>query len=73
MLRRRRCGINEGTRSINQPFDETAGTADVAAACAERLAQRSHLNIDIFIHVFRRSQSAAIWTNYSDSVRFIEQ
>jgi hypothetical protein len=57
----------------NQPFDQAAGTANVTAAYAQGFAERSHLDIDIFIQVLFRSEPATIRPNYSDGVRFIEQ
>src|SRR5713101_887463 len=66
------CVVNEGAGAIDQPFDKTAGTGDVTAACAERLAQCSHLNVDIVTYVLCGSQAAAIWTDHADSVRFVE-
>ena len=66
-------GINEGTGAIDQPFDKRACSADVSAAGTQGLAQRAHLNINFLAYIFCRSETAAIWTNHPNSVRFIEQ
>src|SRR4029434_9306694 len=71
--RRRRSRIDEAAGAIDQQINQSLGPADVSSGAAKRLAQRAHLDVHLARKIEIRDEPAAVMTDNSDRMRFIEK
>lgn len=64
-------GKNEAAGAVHQKINQRARAANVAAARAERLAERAHLDFDLFADAEFIGEAASVLAENSRRVRFV--
>ena len=71
--RRRGGGVDEGAGAVDQEIDPIAGSSEVAAGEAERLAEGAHLEMDAVLQAQLFGEAHAGEAEDAEGVGFVEE